>query len=37
MTMSNVPFNSPYMTGKELDYIAEAHRLLKLSGNGKFT
>jgi len=35
--MSNVPFNNLYMTGKELEYIAEAHRLLKLSGNGKFT
>ncbi|NBU64190.1 MAG: dTDP-4-amino-4,6-dideoxygalactose transaminase [Chloroflexia bacterium] len=32
-----VPFNSPYMTGQELDYIAQAYNLHKLSGNGQFT
>ena len=32
-----VPFNVPYLTGKELDYIAEAASLRKLSGNGIFT
>ncbi len=35
--MSKVPFNLPYMTGKELDYIADAYTLGKLSGNGKYT
>jgi dTDP-4-amino-4,6-dideoxygalactose transaminase len=35
--MSKVPFNKPYMTGKELDYIADAYTLGKLSGNGKYT
>ncbi len=32
-----VPFNVPYLTGKELDYIAEAAKSHKLSGNGMFT
>jgi dTDP-4-amino-4,6-dideoxygalactose transaminase len=32
-----IPFNRPYMTGKELDNIAEAHRALHLSGDGSFT
>ena len=32
-----IPFNLPYMTGKELDYIAEAAKSHKLSGNGMFT
>lgn len=32
-----VPFNKPYMTGKELDYIAEAHSNGKLAGDGPFT
>lgn len=32
-----VPFNWPYMTGKELYYIAEAHFEGKLSGDGPFT
>jgi dTDP-4-amino-4,6-dideoxygalactose transaminase len=32
-----VPFNSPYMTGQELEYIAQAYNLHKLSGNGQFT
>lgn len=35
--MDNIPFNNLYMTGKELEYIAEAHQRRKLSGNGKFT
>ena len=32
-----VPFNSPYMTGQELEYITQAYNLHKLSGNGDFT
>jgi dTDP-4-amino-4,6-dideoxygalactose transaminase len=32
-----VPFNHPYMTGQELEYIAQAYNLHKLSGNGQFT
>ena len=37
--MSNfkIPFNRPYMTGKELYYIEEAKRLNKLAGDGPFT
>ena len=32
-----IPFNKPYMTGKELYYIAEAHFNNKLAGDGPFT
>jgi len=32
-----VPFNWPYMTGKELYFIAEAHFNGKLAGDGPFT
>ncbi len=32
-----VPFNKPYMTGKELFYIAEAHFNSMLAGDGPFT
>lgn len=32
-----VPFNHPYMTGQELEYITQAYNLHKLSGNGQFT
>ena len=32
-----VPFNFPYMTGKELYYIAEAHFNGALAGDGPFT
>ncbi|UJB65245.1 dTDP-4-amino-4,6-dideoxygalactose transaminase [Acidovorax sp. YS12] len=32
-----VPFNKPYMTGKELWYIAQAHTAGHLSGDGQFT
>lgn len=32
-----IPFNKPYFTGKELDYIKEAVDLGKISGNGIFT
>ena len=33
----NIPFNKPYMTGKELGYISEAHAKGHLSGDGAFT
>ena len=32
-----IPFNKPYMTGRELSYIAEAHANGHLAGNGRFT
>jgi dTDP-4-amino-4,6-dideoxygalactose transaminase len=32
-----IPFNKPYMTGKELYYIAEAHFNQILAGDGPFT
>ncbi|WP_225875160.1 dTDP-4-amino-4,6-dideoxygalactose transaminase [Flavobacterium bernardetii] len=33
----NIPFNKPYLTGKETHYIYEAVNSHKLSGNGIFT
>jgi dTDP-4-amino-4,6-dideoxygalactose transaminase len=35
--MRNIPFNKPYLTGKELLYIDEAARNGKLSGDGVFS
>ena len=32
-----IPFNKPYMTGKELWYIAQAHANGHLAGDGSFT
>jgi dTDP-4-amino-4,6-dideoxygalactose transaminase len=32
-----IPFNKPYMTGRELEYIAQAHANGHLSGDGPFT
>lgn len=32
-----IPFNQPYLTGKELDYIKQAHQQRHLSGDGPFT
>lgn len=32
-----IPFNKPYMTGKELWYIAQAHAKGHLAGDGEFT
>lgn len=32
-----IPFNKPYMTGRELSYIAQAHSNGHLSGDGPFT
>ena len=36
-TSMRIPFNRPYATGSELDYIADAHRRAKLAGDGEFT
>ena len=32
-----IPFNKPYLTGKELRYISEAHARGQLAGDGYFT
>jgi dTDP-4-amino-4,6-dideoxygalactose transaminase len=32
-----IPFNRPYLTGRELQYISEAHGAGHLSGDGPFT
>lgn len=37
MNANNIPFNKPYMTGRELWYIAQAHTNGHLSGDGMFT
>lgn len=37
MKIDHIPFNWPYMTGKELYYIAEAHFNGRLAGDGPFT
>ncbi|MBN3582546.1 dTDP-4-amino-4,6-dideoxygalactose transaminase [Algoriphagus aestuarii] len=34
---SNIPFNKPFQTGKELDYIQDAINQGKISGNGHYT
>jgi dTDP-4-amino-4,6-dideoxygalactose transaminase len=36
-TGMRIPFNRPHATGNEIAYIAEAHRLGKLAGDGAFT
>lgn len=33
----NIPFNKPYMTGKELWYISQAHNKGHLAGDGSFS
>lgn len=33
----SIPFNRPFMTGRELDYIADAHAGGHLSGDGPYT
>ena len=33
----NIPFNKPFMTGKELWYISQAHASGQLAGDGQFT
>jgi len=35
--MKPIPFNEPYMTGKELGYIEQAHTNMHLAGDGEFT
>ena len=35
--MCTIPFNKPYMTGKELWYIAQAHANGHMAGDGNFT
>jgi dTDP-4-amino-4,6-dideoxygalactose transaminase len=37
LSNNKIPFNKPYMTGKELDYIAEAKFGNMLAGDGLFT
>jgi dTDP-4-amino-4,6-dideoxygalactose transaminase len=37
MNSNNIPFNKPYMTGRELWYIAQAHTNGHLAGDGMFT
>lgn len=37
MNANYIPFNKPYMTGKELGYIAQAHTNGHLAGDGMFT
>lgn len=37
MSRDAIPFNRPYMTGRELDFIAQAHANGHLSGDGPFT
>jgi dTDP-4-amino-4,6-dideoxygalactose transaminase len=32
-----IPFNKPYLSGKELDYIADSIKSGKISGDGKYT
>jgi dTDP-4-amino-4,6-dideoxygalactose transaminase len=32
-----IPFNKPYLTGKELEFIAHAHARGQLAGDGEFT
>lgn len=37
MNMSHIPFNKPYLTGKEGDYIHSAVKSGKISGDGIYT
>lgn len=37
MITEKIPFNKPFMTGKELHYIAQAHFNGMLAGDGPFT
>lgn len=37
MNVNSIPFNKPYMTGRELWYIAQAHTNGHLAGDGMFT
>ncbi|HPT17566.1 MAG TPA: dTDP-4-amino-4,6-dideoxygalactose transaminase, partial [Kiritimatiellia bacterium] len=33
----SIPFNKPFLTGRELEYIRQAVESGKISGNGSFT
>ena len=35
--LAAIPFNKPFITGKEIDYISDAHARGKLSGDGHYT
>ncbi|HZS65764.1 MAG TPA: dTDP-4-amino-4,6-dideoxygalactose transaminase [Burkholderiales bacterium] len=35
--LTQVSFNKPYLTGRELEYIRQAHEFMHLSGDGPFT
>ncbi|MBV9191316.1 MAG: dTDP-4-amino-4,6-dideoxygalactose transaminase [Betaproteobacteria bacterium] len=35
--MTWIPFNKPFLTGRELDYVRQAHENHHLSGDGPFT
>ena len=35
--MNKIPFNSPFLTGKEIEYIQDAHQNGQLAGDGKYT
>ena len=37
MTQPRIPFNKPFLTGRELQYISQAHANHHLSGDGPFT
>lgn len=37
MELNNIPFNKPYLSGKESEYILDAVKSGKISGNGLFT
>ena len=37
MNTKIIPFNKPYITGKEQDYIKDAHLKGQLAGDGYFT
>jgi dTDP-4-amino-4,6-dideoxygalactose transaminase len=37
MTTAQIPFNKPYMTGREASFISDAHSRGKLSGDGYYT
>ena len=37
ITMQKIPFNKPYLSGKETSYIEDAVASGKISGNGKYT
>ena len=35
--MNHIPFNKPFLTGRELEYLTSAHNSHHLSGDGSFT